>query len=166
MDEPELLEQLRAYHSSMIQDPDAFAAGILSHLEASLPQEDTATSDRQALEQQRTQLIRRRDRFQEMYANDLMTLDTLKEKVQAIEKQLADLNTDFARMEQSDGLRRSGQSIAAEYAPQIRRFLNLETVTNTELRRIVDHISVNKNGTVKIVLKELQTFEKQPKPPA
>ena len=166
VDEPELLEQLRAYLSSLIRDPDAFAAGILSHLEASLPQEDTATSDRQALEQQRTQLIRRRDRFQEMYANDLMTLDTLKEKVQAIEKQLADLNTDFARMEQSDGLRRSGQSIAAEYAPQIRRFLNLETVTNTELRRIVDHISVNKNGTVKIVLKELQTFEKQPKPPA
>ena len=113
-------------------------------------------SDRQMLEQQRTHLIRRRDRFQEMYANDLISMETLKEKVQAIEKQLAGLNTDFARMEQSDRLKRSGQSIAAEYAQEIRRFLNLETVTNPELRRLVDHISVNKNGTVRIILRKLQ----------
>ena len=39
---------------------------------------------------------------------------------------------------------------------EIRRFLDLETVTNTELRRIVDHIRVNKNGVVGIVLKKLQ----------
>lgn len=154
LDEPELLEQLRNYLSSLIQDLDAFVAGILSELEASLPH--ASGSDRQALEQQRTHLIRRRDRFQEMYANDLITLDALKEKVQAIEKQLAGLDTDFARIEQSDRLKRNGQSIAAEYAQEIRRFLDLETVTNTELRRIVDHIRVNKNGTVRIVLKKLQ----------
>ena len=86
-----------------------------------------------------------------------MKLQTaLKEKIHAIEKQLAALDADFARIEQSNGPNHSGQSIAAEYAPQIRRFLNLETVSNTELRRIVDHIRVNKNGVVGIVLKKLQ----------
>lgn len=158
LDEPELLEQLRAYLSSLIQDPDVFVAGILSDLEAALPH--ASGSGRQALEQQRTHLLRRRDRFQEMYANDLIPMDTLKEKVQAIETQLAALDADFARMEQSQRLKSSGQSMAAEYAQEIRRFLNLETVTNTELRRIVDHIRVNKNGTVRIVLRKLQDPEK------
>ena len=160
LDEPELLEQLRAYLSSQIQDSDAFVAGVLSQLEASLPQGDTSMPDRQALEQQRTHLIRRRERFQEMYANDLISMETLKEKVQTMEKQLAGLEAALARMEQSERLKPSGQTITPEYAQEIRRFLNLETVTNTELRRIVDHISVNKNGTVRIVLKKLQNLEK------
>ena len=160
LDEPELLEHLRAYLSSQIQDSDAFVAGVLSQLEASLPQEDASVSDRQALEQQRTHLLRRQARFQEMYANDLISMETLKEKVQAMENQLAGLEAALARMEQSARPKSSGQTIAPEYTQEIRRFLNLETVTNTELRRIVDHISVNKNGTVRIVLKKLQNLEK------
>lgn len=156
LDEPELLEQLRTYLFSQIRDPDAFVAGILSDLEASLPQGDASASGRQMLEQQRTHLIRRRDRFQEMYANDLISLDALKEKVQAIEKQLAGLDIDLARGEQPHRLKCNGQFISDAYTQEIRRFLDLETVTNTELRRIVDHIRVNKNGVVGIVLKKLQ----------
>ena len=156
LDEPELLEQLRTYLFSQIRDPDAFVAGILSDLEASLPQGDASASDRQMLEQQRTHLIRRRDRFQEMYANDLISLDALKEKVRAIEKQLAGLDIDLARRKQPHRLKCNGQSISDAYTQEIRRFLDLETVTNAELRRIVDHIRVNKNGLVGIVLKKLQ----------
>ena len=108
------------------------------------------------LEQQRTHLIRRRDRFQEMYANDLISLDALKEKVQAVEKQLAGLDIELARRKQPHRLKCNGQFISDAYTQEIRRFLDLETVTNTELRRIVDHIRVNKNGVVGIVLKKLQ----------
>ena len=39
------------------------------------------------------------------------------------------------------------------------KFLKLETVTNMDLRRILDHISVNQDGTIRVVLKKLEEME-------
>ena len=38
----------------------------------------------------------------------------------------------------------------------IERFLTLESVTNIDLRQIIDQITVNKNGEVKIYIKNLK----------
>ena len=35
-------------------------------------------------------------------------------------------------------------------------FLELETVTNMDMRRILDHTSVNKDGSVRVVLKKFE----------
>ena len=37
--------------------------------------------------------------------------------------------------------------------------LELETVTNMDLRRIIDQISVNKDGNVRIILKKLDDLD-------
>ena len=42
---------------------------------------------------------------------------------------------------------------------EIERFLELETVSNMDLRRIIDHISVNKDGNVRIILKKLDDLD-------
>ena len=47
-----------------------------------------------------------------------------------------------------------------EFAPkEIERFLHLETMTNMDLRKIIDHISVNKDGNVRIILKKLENMD-------
>jgi len=46
-----------------------------------------------------------------------------------------------------------------QYMHEIERFLQLETVTNMDLRRIIDHISVNKDGNVRIILKRLDDLD-------
>ena len=43
---------------------------------------------------------------------------------------------------------------------EIHRFLELETITNADLRKVVDHISVNRDGNVRIVLKKMDNLEK------
>ena len=40
------------------------------------------------------------------------------------------------------------------YAGEIQRFLELETVTNMDMRRILDHISVDREGHVHVVLRK------------
>ena len=40
------------------------------------------------------------------------------------------------------------------YTGEIQRFLELETVTNMDMRRILDHISVDREGHVRVVLRK------------
>ena len=46
--------------------------------------------------------------------------------------------------------------IVSYYRQEITRFLELETVTNMDMRRILNHISVNKDGSVGVVLKKFE----------
>ena len=90
-----------------------------------------------------------------MYINDVITMTELKEKTAEINEALKDLDYSLKQYEQSLAAAQNGEELVAFYVEEIERFLRLETVTNLDLRRIIDHISVNRDGTAKIILKKL-----------
>ena len=55
--------------------------------------------------------------------------------------------------------RKHADSFLKQYVQEIERFLHLETMTNMDLRKIIDHISVNKDGNVRIILKKLENMD-------
>ena len=54
---------------------------------------------------------------------------------------------------------RRAQEITRWYRSEIRRFLDLETVTNADMHRLIDHITVSRDGNVHVVLRK---FEEMP----
>jgi hypothetical protein len=50
----------------------------------------------------------------------------------------------------------NAEQIIQHYRQDILRFLEFETVTNMDIRQIIDHISVNKNGNIRVVLKKFE----------
>ena len=91
-----------------------------------------------------------------MYANDIMTMAELKEKTVAVEKELETLDFSLKQYEQSQTAPQKSEDAIDRRIQEIERFLSLETVTNLDMRRMIDRISVNMDGTVRIILKKFE----------
>lgn len=158
IEEADLLAEIQAYLSSLIQDKDRFVQGVLSEVDKrrSNVQEQLKAED---VEKKRKRLLAKKSRYQEMYANDVMTMAELKEKTAQIAKELAALDDSLKLLEQSIAVQRNSENLVKLYIIEIERFLKLETVSNLDLRRIIDRISVNKDGAVRIILKKLDDLD-------
>lgn len=150
LDEEELLDAVREYFSRCIQNKDAFIAGVLAELDRQLPGGDPEQA-RKDLEGKRRKLLKKRSRWQEMYAADLISMDELKNKLTGITEDLRELDLELKQTARLCS--NAGESIRY-YRREIERFLELETVTNVDMRRLIDHISVSREGNVRVVLKK------------
>ena len=159
LDEPELLDQLRQYFASMIKDREVFISRVLGELDKHRQDALNPEQSRQELEGERKKLIVKRELYQELYANDLITMEELKEKLIGINDKIRSLDAELALLCRSEQTLHDGKQRARYYRREITRFLELETITNMDLRRILDHISVNKDGTIRVVLKKLEEIK-------
>lgn len=154
LDEPELIAELRKYFASSIEDKDVFMTSILASLDKQLPEAPNPERAKREMESKRKKLLSKKDRYQEMYANDLISMADLKDKLADIAEELKTVDLDLEQIAQSAKNLSNAEQTTAHYRQEILRFLELETVTNMDMRRIIDHISVNKIGIVHVVLKK------------
>lgn len=150
LDEPKLLKRLREYFASLIEDRDAFVADILASLDKRLPASQNPEQAKREIEAKRKKLLSKKSRYQEMYASDILSLTELKEKITGITEELNALDRALARLAPG----KKAVEAVQRYTGEIQRFLELETVTNVDMRRILDHISVDREGHVRVVLRK------------
>ena len=153
IEEGELLAEIQTYLNARIRDKGRFVQSILSEINRRRcdGQDQVNAED---IEKKKKRLLARKSRYQEMYANDVMTMDELKEKTARIAEELSALDDSLERLERS-AAQRDGESPDEWYKAEIERFLSLETAANLDLRRMIDHISVSRDGTARIILKRL-----------
>ena len=89
-----------------------------------------------------------------MYANDVMTMTELKEKTAAIAEELERLDCSMKQYAQMIAFQKNGEDYIRRYIQDIEQFLNMETVTNIDMRKVISRITVNKDKTIKIELKK------------
>ena len=145
LDESILIQALKNYLFSAIENIGSFTSAVLSAVEARLPDAGNVMPD---LKSKQKKLLQKQERYQEMYAENLITMAALKEKLTAISEELKAL--DRASMEDC-----SQTSPAVDWQQEIDRFLSLETMTNGDLRQILDRITVDQEGNVCVTFKKL-----------
>lgn len=150
LDEPELLKRLREYFASLIEDRDAFVADILAGLDKRLPASQNPEQAKREIEAKRKKLLSKKSRYQEMYASDILSLTELKEKITGITEELNALDRALTQLAPGN----KAVEAVQRYTGEIQRFLELETVTSMDMRRILDHISVDREGHVRVVLRK------------
>lgn len=159
LNEPDLIRELKHYFTSLISDKEAFIASVLASLEQKIPKTENPAQTKRDMEQKRKKLLSKKERYQEMYANDLITLPELKAKLSAILEELKTVDMDLEQIEQSVRIFNNGEQVIRRYTEEINRFLELDTVTNANMRRVLDHISVSRDGNVRIILKKFEDME-------
>ena len=145
IDEPELIAQLRQYFTSILLNKDNFITCVLTGLEQKLPNMTTPQPDP---ESHRKKLLAKIDRYQELYANDLLTLTELKAKLAPIQEELQHIEKNPIQIPKTT------DQLFRQFTTEIHRFLDMKTITNAELRRIIHRITVDKDGNVRICLNE------------
>ena len=155
MDEAVLIEALRNYFASQIEDKDAFISSVLAGLNARIPEARSPDQAKQEIEVRRKKLLGKKDRYQEMYTNDLISMAELKEKIVGIAEELNALDMEMSQIQASSEILNDTERLFIHFRHEIIRFLELKAVTNMDMRQILDHISVDKDGNIRVVLKKI-----------
>ena len=156
LDEPELIEEFRKYVASLIEDRDVFVASVLTSLDQQIPKAQDPERAKEALASKRAKLLRKKERYQELYANHVIDMSELKDRLAGVAAELNAVELALEQIIRSSQSERSKEQTVQHYRQEILRFLELQSVTNMDMRRIIDHISVNKNGNIRVVLKKFE----------
>ena len=156
LDERQLTEALCQYFASIVGDRNAFACSVLEDFAKLTSGNQNPEQMQKSIVARQKKLLGKKDRYQEMYVNDLITMVELKEKLSRIEEEMEALGAEMSQISQGFGNDGTREEASQRYHHEILRFLNFETITNMDLRRIIDHISVNKNGNVRVILKKFE----------
>ncbi len=155
VDEGALLDNIRQYFASLIDDRQAFIQSVLTEVEKRLP---TEQDDAQELEKRKKSLQKKKEKYQEMYAADIITLQELDDKTKTIRQELTKIEARLDRMIPTKSIEKPKLEMAKRYADEIEKFLRLENVTNVDMRKIIKNITVDREGKVEISLRDIRDF--------
>ena len=153
LDEEDLLAEIRQYLATLICDKERFVAEILANVERTSISEDRLT-DLSRMERRQRDLLNKKEKYIEMCASNVLTISELKARMEKISKELDTLEYQIEITRRAREMRQNTDELLAHYTAEIHRFLNLETVTNVDMRKIIDYVSVNQDGTVRIFLQK------------
>ena len=157
LDEKELMRVIREYLSSLIEDKAKFADEVLDNVRDKIPKDESQV-DLSRMERRKAELQGKKRKYMEMYANDVLTMSELKSQTEKLSDELAALEHEMKRLLRAQEIRNDAEHYLEQYKKEIQRFLAFETVTNADMRKIVDHISANRDGNIRIFLRKIKEF--------
>lgn len=152
--EKELFDAIRGYLAVIVEDRESFIESVLLELGKDRTKEKTVV-DKNALEKKLTELKKKREKYQELYALELMTREELKKRIGYIEGETAALSEKLKdRVSQEKGEIWKTERCREE----IENFLSMRTATNGDLRKIIERITVDREGRIKVFLRDSSAF--------
>lgn len=150
--ERDLLAELREYLAGRIGNETEFINSVLEAYEEEA--RSKPAEERDFLRRRLTKLRRQKEKIQQMYTNDIIDLTALRDQGLPLNAEIQDLTKRLSASDPQEKSPAADWERRMGFEKEVRRFLNLETVTNADMRRIVDKIVVDHNRTVEIVLKK------------
>lgn len=152
--EQDLLVEISNYLRSAIADEKSFIKSIVDEALKS-HQVGAGQATLEELTAKQAALEKKKEKLQDMYVNDLISMDSLKLKLAAIDGELGQLLLEVSRAGGGSIIEDNIQSAAEQYAKTIKEFLSLENINNVDMRKVVENILVDHEGNVTINLKKL-----------
>ena len=153
VDEDELIAVLQAYFSEIVQSKKNVIRYVVGEFERVYRAKDENVHYEKELTQQLAKLKRSRQKYLDMYADDLITREELNEKaagmrqeIDRLEHELKIVSYNLTKGEQLEG-------ILNETFKTIEGVTDVREMTNAQLRRIVDRIEVDHDGHVTVYLR-------------
>lgn len=116
--------------------------------------DDNIDSEKE-LKSRKTKLSKKRDKFLDMYADDLISRDELNNKVSDINSELKFIETELGRLSQNISKVDQLEEIINSTLKSIEDINDISTLTNAQLKSIIDRIEVDNEGNIDIYLRLL-----------
>lgn len=155
IDEGKLIEEITSYFTSLIKSKDEVIAAAISEYEKKHTKELESDVEQAELKARVAKLRKTRQKYIDMYTDDLISreelntkLDSIKEGIEELELKLDMTNHKPLTIEQIK------KTISRLYN-NIEDIVDVSSLNNTQLKKIISKIEVDKDGNVDIFLNEL-----------
>jgi DNA invertase Pin-like site-specific DNA recombinase len=151
VDEDELLDALRDYFVGVLNGRKS----ITSYIVGEFNRRYKTRGDDGELQQKLSKLQRSRQRYMDMYADELITRQELNDKLGSMKDEIARLENEkkLLTLQMSKGEQLEG--ILKKTFDTIESVTDVRQLTNTQLKRIIQKIEVGRDGNINIYLRLL-----------
>lgn len=155
VDEDELIDVLQEYFSDIIQQKKRVIQYVVGEFQRVYKAKDENLEYEKELSSQLIKLRKSRQKYMDMYADDLITREELNEKIGGMRKEIERLENELKMVSfhitKGDQL----ESILNTTFKEIEDITDVRQMTNAQLKRIIQKIEVDKDGNVDIYLRVL-----------
>lgn len=136
-----------------VQDKETFAREVQEQM--LLQRENERPAEEAIAEKQRTleKLLRQKQKYIDMYTNDILTMDELKTQTEKIGTQIEAVNQDLAMLSRDAKKMKKACRSIEECISEVDTFLKLENVDNVALRKILSYVEAKPDKTLSYILK-------------
>ena len=153
VDEDELINVLQEYFNQMLSQKKKVIHHVVGEFQRVYKAKDENIEYEKELKSQLNKLTRAREKYMNMYEDDLISREELNEKIGGSRKEIERLENELKMV--SYHLTKGDQleSILNNTFKQIEDVTDVRQMTNAQLKKIIQKIEVDKEGNVEIYLR-------------
>ncbi len=158
VDEEELIEVLQEYFAGLLKAKKSVVSHVVNQFQKVYRARDENLGYEKELTAQLARLQKTRQKYMDMYTDDLISRDELNARIGGMRREIERLENELKMI--SCNLTRGEQleSVLAGTFREIEDITDVRQMTNTRLKRVIQKIEVDKEGNVDIYLRLFGDF--------
>lgn len=151
--EDELLEAIKNYLLLWQKDKNAIIERTKREYQKICASGQTGSVTPEMLRKEEQKLQNKLSRLKDMYVNDIITMDELKEKSSDLNQQLFRLKERLECLEQESVTDGKIEKLLNTLFKNMDNILSADTITNEMLKQVIDRIEVDRDGNVDVIIR-------------
>ena len=153
VDEDELIEAIENYFTDILSQKKNVIGRVVEEFKKVYKAKDENVAYEKELRNELNKLTRNRQKYMDMYTDDLITREELNIKIGKDKQEIKRLEAELKMVEQHLTKGDKLQMILTETFKEIADISSLKNINNTQLKKVIDRIEVDQEGNVEIFLK-------------
>ena len=155
LDEDELIETLQKYFVNVLNSKKKVTEYVVKEFQRIYKAKDENLEYEKQLQAQLAKLQKSREKYMEMYTDDLISREELNRKIGGMRKEMERLENDLKLVSYHLTKGEQLEGILNSTFKRIEDVMDIRQMTNAQLKRIIQKIEVDKSGNVEIFLNPL-----------
>lgn len=153
VDEEELIEVLQEYFARLLEGKKQVVQYVISEFQKVYRARDENLNYEKELTAQLDKLQRTRQKYMDMYADDLISREELNDRIGGMRQEIERLENERKMVSYHLTKREQLEAILHQTFREIEDITDVRQMTNAQLKRIIQKIEVDKDGNVDIYLR-------------
>lgn len=155
VDEDELIEVLQEYFTGLLKAKKNVIRYVVGEFQRVYKAKDENLNYEKELTAQLAKLQKTRQKYMDMYADDLISREELNDKIGGMRKEIERLENELKMVSYHLTKGEQLENILQQTFKEIEDITDVRQMTNAQLKRIIQKIEVDKDGNVDIYLRLL-----------
>lgn len=153
LDEDELIQVLEGYFSDILKNRKNVIRHVVNEFSRTYRDKDENAASKKELELRLDRLKKTRQKYMDMYTDDLISRGELNEKVGGMRAEMERLEKELDRIQRNMDKSGELEGIIKRTFQNMESVVSVREMTNEQLKRIIRRIEVDKEGNVDIYLR-------------
>lgn len=153
VDEDELIDVLQEYFNHILSQKKKVVQYVVGEFQRTYKAKDENLEYEKELKSQLSKLTKARQKYMDMYTDDLISRQELNDRIGGSRKEIERLENELKMVSYHLTKGEQLESILNHTFKEIEDITDVREMTNTQLKRIIQKIEVDKEGNVEIFLR-------------